>query len=500
MKKKEKKKKIILLILILVLAAIILTTILININKSPREKKSIKDFKNIKEIIEYYNCTYISTKKSEEEGFEKDIRINFSINPITEEGISNKYIYNNILGAISAKLNNQNFRVIDENKKIIVRVYTLESGKTTYTINGDADYFQHAISKMSIENELVEDITQIKIDSNILNQIINNNWKTINLSLGTVDSTMDKYDIYFDEGYKIRKINGKIYNIIFTNKYSETVINNLKTNNTIEEIQAILGKPSYSTELENSEKIIGYKTENLYIFFNEKEISIYPNQEIENQDEFSSLVSNFIEKKDIQEFLSKLTDIWPDYSDYNIDQSFITIKYPLKGISIEFNNSSISAIKVYNNYKGKITNEITIEDIKENKILPTYINVELNQNLVNIAEIERTATDSRKRFPWDKEETIKTEKYVVYLTENRCEFYSTDRQNIDSYLSIVGLNNIFMINEETFVYSIKGQGIYTYNATNKVINKIIEGNDNFEIKGIEQNIINYDNTQITINI
>ena len=311
---------------------------------------------------------------------------------------------------------------------------------------------------------------------------------------------MDKYDIYFDEGYKIRKINGKIYNIIFTNKYSETVINNLKTNNTIEEIQAILGKPSYSTELENSEKIIGYKTENLYIFFNEKEISIYPNQEIENQDEFSSLVSNFIEKKDIQEFLSKLTDIWPDYSDYNIDQSFITIKYPLKGISIEFNNSSISAIKVYNNYKGKITNEITIADIKENKILPTYINVELNQNLVNIAEIERTATDSRKRFPWDKEETIKTEKYVVYLTENRCEFYSTDRQNIDSYLSIVGLNNIFMINEETFVYSIKGQGIYTYNATNKVINKIIEGNDNFEIKGIEQNIINYDNTQITINI
>ena len=36
------------------------------------------------------------------------------------------------------------------------------------------------------------------------------------------------YDIYFDEGYEVRTIQGRVFNIVFTKKYNKPVIEGFK--------------------------------------------------------------------------------------------------------------------------------------------------------------------------------------------------------------------------------------------------------------------------------
>ena len=160
----------------------------------------------------------------------------------------------------------------------------------------------------------------------------------------------------------------------------------------------------------------------------------------------------------------------------------------------------IGSITVYKNYNGKVTKDITVADIRNNKELPKNINLSLDVNFVMISEIYREQNDSRFRKPWDKAETILTEKYAVFLyeDENKCDFYSTDKQNIDSTLEIDGLNNIYNLNDEIFVYSIQGKGIYIYNAVTKETREIVSGSDTFKINKVENNTIYYDKTQVTL--
>ncbi len=496
---KNKKKKIIIITLIVIIFILLAIAIITN-NFQSSEKKSVDDFKNVKEIAEYYGCIYNSMTNSEEEGFDKDINLIFSENPITNEGASNKYKYNSILGAIAAKMDKKNFRVLDETRDMIVRVYFLQDSQT-YTINNDSYYFEHVASKYSMENELIENITNVTINSDQLWQIITNNWRTGNLNLGTIDSTVNKYDIYFDEGYKIRKINGQVYNIVFTNKYNGLVVNNLRTNNTLENIESVLGTPTYSNDLEANVDLIGYKTQSFYIFFTGEEISIYPNKEADKQEEFAELVTTYIEDKNVQEFLSKLTDTWPDYSDYTKYEGYVDIKYPLRGVEVELSQNNVVQVKCYNNYNGKVTNELTIQNIKENKEIPQCITIASNQNLVNLAEVYRIEMDSRYRHPWDNVETIATKQYVVYLDkeQGKCDFYSIDKQNIDTSINAVEMDNIYALNDTIFIYNIPNKGIYAYIAPNKEIKEIITGDEEFNIKSVQDSTIYYDDKSIKIN-
>lgn len=490
------KRKIIILIIAVIIIIIALVTVLGIIN-SNKIKTSIADFRNVKELVEYYDCTYISMKNSKEDGFNKDINITFGIEPIDKNGVSNKLKFERIISSIAGKMDFKDFRIIDEAKNITVRAKFNEEGKITYTINNDVDYFLHVASKYSTENVLEEKDSNIIINSQVLLAIIGHNWRTTNLNLGTIDSTVDKYDIYFDEGYKIRKINGKVYNIVFTDKYEMQVINGITTSSSIQQIRQVLGNETYKGEGESA-NVIGYKNSSAYVFFGNNQISIYPNNVEQNSEEFANLITNLINTNNKKEFLSKLTDVWPDYSSYTNDGNDVTIRYPLKGVQVDFTLGSQGNITIYSNYKGKITDSMTIEDIKEQKILPTYINLALDNNMVLQEEVARVNMENRKRYPLDREETLQTSKYVVYLYENRCEFYSKNGEDIDSSIEVQGLKNIYELNDSIFVYSIKGKGIYAYQANLKRETAIVTGNDDYNIVKIEDGVIYYDDATVRV--
>ena len=120
--------------------------------------------------------------------------------------------------------------------------------------------------------------------------------------------------------------------------------------------------------------------------------------------------------------------------------------------------------------------------------------------MVNIAEQIRISSDDLSRNPFAYEGTIRNEKYIVYLQEDRCEFYSRDKENIDSIINVTGLNNIYQLNDTVFVYSIEGKGIYIYEASQMKTTQIVSGTDQYKINEVKDNTIYYDNTSITVNI
>ena len=218
---KEKKKLKLIIIIILVLIFLLVTGLILYkaLVEKNNEVSSIEDFENVKEIIEYNECKYIKTSNSDEDGFEKDIYLEFSKGVIEEDGTTNEVLYDNLTSQIAGKMKGTNFRLIDESKNIIVRIKFDGEEVSSYTINNDSQYFEHLKTRYQILNFKDDNNADIQIRSNELNSVINNNWQTSNLNLGTIDSVCSNYNIYFNEGFKIRNVYNKVFNIIFTKEY-----------------------------------------------------------------------------------------------------------------------------------------------------------------------------------------------------------------------------------------------------------------------------------------
>ncbi len=501
----NKKKKIIIItlsIIILIIAFRMGYSYLVNKNK---KYSSIDDFNNIKELVNYYNCEYKGIKNSKEENYTKDIYIIFSEDPITKDGETNKIFYENLISLISAKMERKDYRIIDENKQLTIRVKFDKEGKVGYTINDYSNYFENLKSLYTINNEKKDSTIHSNIVSRELQNIINNGWIRRNSGLGEKTSTCDNYDIYWNNGYKIKTINNKIYNIIFLNNYQGEVLQGVTTGMTTEDIKRVLGEPTY---IDNSEiEVIGYKLDNIYAFFTDGEISVYRLDEFNEEDnkKFASLMTKLNSDKDYNSFLSELTNLYPDYSEYIQESNHINIKYPLRGFESNFGQDANNGITIYNNYQGNITEDISIDDVKNSKKLPanTYLNLE--RNLVFDEELERLNDELITRDYYDNEGLAKGEfavnsKYAVYYNKIYKEyvFYSIDKNNPDFEIRVQNATGIYTLTDNYFVYGVTNDGIYVIDTNNMNASKIANDTGNCIIDRIENNVIYYDNTSITL--
>lgn len=136
--------------------------------------------------------------------------------------------------------------------------------------------------------------------------------------------------------------------------------------------------------------ILGYKGNDVYVFFTEDEISVYKVIEEYSSTEFAKLMSELLEDKNIKKFVGSVTDIWPDYDYYEYDSNYVYLRYALKGIEIKFNVSANHGVTVYSNYTGQVTNDVNITDlINKEKETPSGIYLELGINLLENVEMER---------------------------------------------------------------------------------------------------------------
>ena len=499
-----------LLIAIIIISIIIGICIYINLNK---EKTSIEDFSTAKEVIEYLESEFISEEKKFS-NYTRVINLKFKYLPYNEDNTSNENYYNQMIAMIAKVEKYANFILLDKENNIEVKVDCDKQNSSilNVSINDINNYFAKKNSENEIENFVKLNDVSFNINSLELNSLISNNWLYNEQLFGNKDSFYENYDIYFEEGIQIRVIKNeilsdeendefsvevdsgnKVYNIVFDKRYNKEIISGINTKTSLIDIVNKLGQPQFGSY---EEGIIGYKTDKLYIFFNtNNEVSIY-RRENPSKETFAKIVSNFIEEKNSVNLIDNLTAIWPDFDTYNSDILIDSkeLIYTLYGVKIQFNLSNEHGVILYNNFSGNITEDIKLDDVlSKSKELPN--NVYLNSSdLVFESEQQRAFKYLDTQF------MKQTDKFIAYVnavgntTDLSVKFISKVDEYPNSELSNI-INTYEWADDTNFVYSRKGYGIYMYNVVTKEEKTIIEGNDNFDIVKIENNVLTYDDNK-----
>ncbi len=513
------KKLLIILISIIVVLSIIMLCIQYNKRKQENifmegEKQRVSqytaltDFKTIQEVALYLNCNLIKQENSEKENVQYDIYMELPIKPYENEK-SNKNFYEKLIQYSAHVLEYSNFIIIDETNKIDITVYCNQETNqvSQYYINGVENYFDVKISEQNINNFTQINSIDVDIKSTELKNIIHNNWKTDGLNLGTVESIYRNYDVYFDEGFEIRKVGGKVFNIVFNNRYKQEIINGLSTLSSNDEIIKQLGTPHF----ENG-SLIGYKSKNLYMFFHNEHVSIYRVEEYD-----TSKIGEFIKtnehNNDIQKLLDDIKGIWRDYDIYETSESGCILQYTLKGLCIKSDSTKKNGVVFYNNYKGNVYGNITLEQLSKGEVdvPPSNIYIE-NKDLVFEAELTRVTTlddtTSNNNYSSDAilntSNEFKTCTNIVNNTKENTPYYKVRFISINNKEPCSELretiNKGIWYDNYNFIYSVKGRGIFIYNAQTRKYSTIVTGNEIYNIKGLNNNTLFYDKTSVIINL
>lgn len=499
----ENYKKILIVLFVVIFVLLFISLILSGIEKKNNKQEiSYDSLDTIKDVIEYYGSTYISESDGPEKGYPYDVYLKFKYLPYNEDDTSNEEYYNNLIRDGAKAMRHFSFRLIDEENDIIVRVKCKNYRVESYTINDIEDYFIYMDSQISMKKYVEIPTTDFEVQSSILKACIDNSWKE-DMNFGTRDSIFNQYLIYQDEGIKVRNIDGKIYNIIFTKNYSEKIVNNLSAGLSRKDVEDILGDATFTDE---KLEVFGYKGKDFYIFFTPDEVSVYRVYNGDTDDFFKLADKLIAEDLGLLEFMNELTYMWPDYSEYTYGSNNFFVAYPLKGIEITLKSSDISGILVYNSIKSTMSK---IQPYLEN----TYFVARLQIDSVYEAEKRRYSeevgyADDYKYYINSIEEKDKniigSSMYYKEIPQRDADggiysmrFVTTSLEKPSRELND-SISTYLWLTNDIFIYSKQGEGIFSYNLNNGIVQRIIEGNDNFELRGFENGILKYDSVEVPV--
>lgn len=411
----EKKKKIIKIVLIV--SIVLFLIILIIANKVAEKKKiedekenyyankvynSIEDFKTVEEVLIFKGVEYIKDEKASDDEYNVDIYVKLKYPLYTEEEDKEQY-YTNMMVLLANVLNYQNFRVIDNEKQIILGTTCDSKNKVVnaITVNGDRNYWRKQRNKTNITKIEAPNTTDMQIQSTEIKQLINNDWKRNKLGIDVTKNKIGNYEIFSEKGLEVRTVYKKVFNIVFTKQYNKPIVNNIEPGTDLYKVEEILGTPIYGGTYIG---VMGYKSDDIYIFFTTEDISVYRvEKEYEGLEDFFVLIEKFERERSVKEFVNGITDIWPDYDVYIWDKNYVDLRYTLKGVQIQFNVSNMDGIIYDENYTTEIRKDLTLQDIKNDITkLPKFTYF---QNESNIWEVEY------QRF-YDKTEVDYTDEEV----------------------------------------------------------------------------------------
>ena len=503
----NKNKKIIIAICISIVVLIIALIVIFQISRNQRQKEEIRNtvnsytspeqFKTAEEVATYLECDFIKQEESKSKNYMVDIYIKIKYLPYTDDQ-SNEVFYNRLISYMAKVINYNNFRIIDKSNDIFIEVICNNETRKIKNkiINGENNYFAKHDSYIEISKIKDTKETEFNIESDILKNIISNNWQIPNKNIGLQESTFELYDIYFDEGIEIRKINNKVFNIIFTKNYIPNIVNNINTKLSKDQIINILGSPTFEYDKYD---LLGYKGKDFYLFYNNTgEISIYK-VEKEGKD-FSKYIDEFIDDKDYEKLIKSIKNEYQDFDKYKKDQSGQILQYSADGI--KFNFQKENNIEIYNNYIGSIFNNKKISDLQDVE-LPDNIIVK-NENLIYKAEIERIKKiEQFKKEETTDENSVKSNSFYLLKTlisdgTYKIKFISKDGKNPNCELK-ENIDTCLWISDTKFLYSIKNNGIYLYDLETRKYRTLITGTENFKLIKYENQVLKYDEKNIKVN-
>lgn len=218
-------------------------------------------------------------------------------------------------------------------------------------------------------------------DSIVIRSLINNNWSRLTdyFSRGFEKNedgnyVYDGYILYTDDGVNIKYI-------IFNLDYEDEVIAGLNVGAGYDEMVEAFGTtPTFEDRQLN---LYGYKTKDVYAFFYDDEISIYPNTEFNNSDFEESLFEYLSGRFDGDQtrFVVNIKNNYKDFST-ELEGEDVILTSPNRQIQIKLNgNYQETEVTIYNGYiEGSL-----MEEDKDNY----NINEERSIDLVELVETER---------------------------------------------------------------------------------------------------------------
>ena len=458
----------------------------------------VNEYDSLQDILSAHGCVYISELKTSDL-----LKINVKFDKgLYTDGVSNERFFDNLIKVIAEFEEYTSFELIDESRDIDILVTCENNSIVEVQINGDKNYYLNQDSQRNLNKEKAA-VTEFSIDSNIIQSLIDNGWNPTGLNLGTKDSTCDGYEIYFDEGFKYKVAGRNIYNLIFTEKYTGSIISGLNASSTPEEIKEVLGDPTFT----NNSTLYGYLGENNYVFFDfmNKQVSIYPVISLTHENLFVELITQMNETSDIKQFSMDLISLWKDYDIYDYDSDYVDLQYTLRGIKLSVSSNSLkNGVYIYQNYKGDINDISNLDNV--------YVQ---STDLVFDEESERMTNENLKRKvegEFTEEELFEMGKEFSVDFRSKLgpnekgykgpTFYSRDGEYPDTELeSTLVISSYNWYDEYNFIYSIDDDGIYLFNPVSKLNTKIIDVVGNIEINSAGDGIITYNDTeQINVNI
>lgn len=499
------KKTIIITIVVLTLVLAICTVILSSLKiKNEQKQQAILsgNFNSIKDILEYYGCRYIGMKEQATEGFKVDITTEFKVD-LYEGEKSNQKFYENVIDKIAEFLHYNSFRLLDNSKQepIDIRVICNYGKIETISINGIEDYFIYMDSQISLKKYKEIKTTELSIQAPELLNCIQNGWSSSS-EFGSRESIFQDYNIYFDEGIRVRFIDGKVYHIIFDKNYVNSVVNGFTVGTESDIIISKIGTPSFQND---DKSIIGYKSNEIYVFFEKDQISIYRNIQEERFDAFFGLVDEFLEEKySLLEFMNELTYVWPDYEEYTYNEETVFLSYPNKGIDIKLNYDNVDGIILYNNIG--VSQEIVNQYIEHTEFLAqlqvdNVFNAEMRR-LEERQNLNAKCKEYREKFE-KEEDRNRSKRYNYYadLDENEhiinLYFISQDEQFVDCELR-ESITSYIWLSDSLLAYSRSGKGMYYYDLKNQTKGVILTGDETYQIKAFQNGVLKYDDKEILI--
>ena len=498
----EINKKIVIVLIAIIFIVLVSLLLFKNFLESNQTPELIYDnLTTIKQVIEYHGSKYISEEESNDNNYSLDVYLEFKVKPYEDDNTSNEEYYNELLEDSAKVLYYKNFRMIDEKNDITVEVICKNGKIDSIIINGIEDYFIYMDSQISMREYQEISKTEITVQSEVLQNCINNSWNT-GVYFGERDSIFDEYYIYFDEGLEVRTIDNMIYNVIFTNKYQGNVVNNTYPGMQLENVEDLMGEPTFKDE---DLGILGYKGENIYVFFTETEISIY-RVTTADTDDFFDLADRYLnEELDFLEFMNELTYLWLDYSEYTYDSESVFIAYPLKGVEIKLNyGDDLNGIYIYNNIK---TNLSRVENYFDNTDFVARLQIDSvfeaekrrvskNQSLLKLCNEYKESLNEEKRniIGENSNYDIYPEldnNGLIYEMKFISKFDNTPNRELSDTI-----NSYLWLDNNNFLYSKKGKGMYVYNLETGTVRRILTGTEDYELKGFENGILKYDDKEI----
>ena len=181
------------------------------------------------------------------------------------------------------------------------------------------------------------------------------------------------------------------------------------------------------------------------------------------------------DRLDLLGFMDQLTDLWPDYNEYDYNASSVYISYALKGFEIKINYNNERGFIFYNNFnasESKLENYLDSDDYKAYLQTDAVFGAEVNRRLEN--------RDMKSNAYAFGENYYKNSTYDLYFERTNEEeivkvyFISKDSSKPNRELND-SLTSFGWISENYFIFSKAGKGLYGLDmTTGKVISLILD--------------------------